>query len=522
MTAYVLWTMIQSEVRLRTRRISSIVAILAVVAITWMMIADPISGSVLISVGDARVVYNSLCLALGSSLLANLFFGLGGFYLVRGRMNDDFRSGCGSVLATMPISNSVFLIGRWLGAVAYLCVLILALLATILVLHLLRGEGPIQLLVYLKTYVIVFFPSVIFACSMALFCEAFAPLSGKAGDVAYFFVWMLQSTVPIVIADHGSVTSWTPAMIFDFSGVATSNLGFLAMFHTSHFSIGISDFDKTLPPVVLEGEFWSTTVVLTRIAGGVIAALPVLLAIALFHRFSPDKIKLSVRRQSWSLIGFANRLLRPLTKLTRPLFALAASLPGFTGQVVAELALSLASSPIMSAGLIFAILAGCTVGSALLGGFVLIVVAFWGVQISDLSVRDYQSDTESMTAVVMGGASMRYWRQIVASCLLGLLLTAPVIVRWAGHDMLRAVSLVSGIFAIAATANLLGRMTRTSRTFIALFLFGLYLATQIKDVPFLDVVGANGVATISSVVMQSLFGLIVSVFAYGYTRWRAA
>lgn len=73
MTAYVLWTMIQSEVRLRTRRISSIVAILAVVAITWMMIADPISGSVLISVGDARVVYNSLCLALGSSLLANLF-----------------------------------------------------------------------------------------------------------------------------------------------------------------------------------------------------------------------------------------------------------------------------------------------------------------------------------------------------------------------------------------------------------------------------------------------------------------
>jgi hypothetical protein len=39
------------------------------------------------------VLYTSSALALGSASMASLLFGLAGFYLLRGRMAEDLRSG---------------------------------------------------------------------------------------------------------------------------------------------------------------------------------------------------------------------------------------------------------------------------------------------------------------------------------------------------------------------------------------------------------------------------------------------
>ena len=120
MIGFLLKALALNEVRLRMRRVSTIVAVLAVVAISWAMIVDPAGGEALIVVGSARVLYTSSALALGSASLASILFGLGGFYLVRGRIAEDIRTGAGSVIGATPVGNALFLAGRWLGAVAYL------------------------------------------------------------------------------------------------------------------------------------------------------------------------------------------------------------------------------------------------------------------------------------------------------------------------------------------------------------------------------------------------------------------
>ena len=68
-----------NEVRLRLRRTATLVVLMAVVALSWLMIADPSSGTALIVVDNARVLYTSSALSVGSASRGCLLFGLGGF-----------------------------------------------------------------------------------------------------------------------------------------------------------------------------------------------------------------------------------------------------------------------------------------------------------------------------------------------------------------------------------------------------------------------------------------------------------
>lgn len=502
---FVLRVMVLTEVRLRMRRLSTLVVMLALMAVTWLMIADPASGNALIVVGDARVIYDSACLALGSSLLASMLFGVGGFYLVRGRMEQDLRSGAGGVLGVTPVSSAVFLLGRWLGGVAYLCLLLLVFLASMLVLHLLRGDGLPQPLVYLQTYALILLPGVLFAASMALFSEAWAPLMGKLGDVLYFLLAVLQLALSAALStNHVAIVS--PWMLIDFSGMAMSVLGFESQVHTTSMSIGSSPFDAALAPLLLPGGFWTWQMALLRCGAGLLALLPLLPALLLFHRFSPDRVKRGARHQRGGLIGRLNGWLAPLSQLVTPLFGLAARLPRLPGQALAEMALTL--SPLATiALLLLSLLLGAVLPAAAMPSLLTAVVALWGILISDVSVRDARAGLQHMTGVVHG-ASQQYLRQLLATCWLGWLFALPVIVRWLATAPLRACALMVGVAALSACASLLGAATRGARAFLALFLFGMYVATQARQVAWLDIVGFNGTAHWQSVTFYLVAALV--------------
>ena len=218
MMPQILKVLVLTELRLRLRRVSTLVAIAAFVAITWALIPDPRQGMTLMSVNGARVLYSSTAMAFGSATFASVLVGLGSFYLVRGRVSEDLRSGIASVIAATQISNYLFLAARWLGGVLYMLGLIGALMATTMVLHGLRGEGPIQPLVYLHNYGVLLVPMVFFGVSVALLFDSVPFLMGKAGDVLYFFVWILQ--LSLMAATQASLTGYFPPLfMLDVSGV---------------------------------------------------------------------------------------------------------------------------------------------------------------------------------------------------------------------------------------------------------------------------------------------------------------
>jgi hypothetical protein len=520
MNALALKMLLLTEVRLRMRRTGTLVAVLVLIVLTWLMVGDPAKGQALLVAGKMRVAYTSSCLALGSAGLGGLFLGLAGFYLARGRMGEDARSGAGSVLAATQVSNAVFLLGRWLGATAYLCGLLAIFLSTMLVLHALRGEGPIQLFVYLQAFALTLLPLVFFTAAMAVLCDAWAPLMGKRGDVLYFVFYVAQMAVPIAATAEGA--AWSPLLLFDFSGLGATVMSVRSVIHSDGFVLGGGDFDPALPALMLPQWLWTVQLGFTRLVCAVFAMLPLLPALLLFHRFDPERVRVRAGGAGrWSRLLLLNRLFRPLSGLVRPLFALAARAPGVAGYALAVLALTLASNPAAIAAALGLLVAGCLAPNAALGGLTIGAITLWGILISDISVRDRQHDVDVMSAAAPGGSERRFAAQLLASCLLALLFTAPVLVRWLLAEPLRGAALLTGVLALAAAASLLGSLSRTSRVFLALFLFGMYVATQVVKAPSLDVVGFNGVANVQSVTMQLLVGAILLAIGLWQVKWQS-
>lgn len=516
MIGHVLRALALNEVRLRMRRVSTIVAVLAVVAISWAMISDPAGGNALLVVDDARVLYTSSTLALGSSALASMLFALGGFYLVRGRIAEDIRTGAGSVIGATPVGNALFLAGRWLGAVAYLGLLLLAFMGTILVCHALRGDGPVEPLVYLSTYCLVLLPMIFFAASCAILFDSWAPLMGKGGDLLFFVLWVAQVSMVALVQTSGDAGSrWT---VFDFTGMSATIVTLGAHLDTTHMSLGASPFDPARAPVTLPAFVWNAQVVLMRCVSAVLALLPLAPAVWMFHRFSPDKVKVSRSRQRRSPLAIIDGWLRPLSRLVQPLFALAARLPRRGGQVLADVALTLAASPSAIAALIVALCASVAVDARALAPVLMVCVAYWGILASDMSTRDFQAGAEDMTGAVDGGSARRYLRQYAAAVVLGMMFMGVIAIRFALHDLVRGAAVVVGILALGALAQLMGRCSRTPRTFMSLFLFGLYVAVNVTVVPMVDAVGFNGVANVQSVLAYAGIGLAALVGGYAWNR----
>lgn len=500
-----------TEVRLRMRRPGTLVAVLALIVLTWLMVGDPAKGDAMIVSDGARVAYTSTSLAMGSGALTGLFFGLAGFYLARGRMGEDVRSGIGAVLAATPLTSAWFLLGRWLGNVAYLCGLLLIFLATMLVLHVLRGDGPLQPTIYLQTYALVLLPLVFFTASMVLLFDAWPPLMGKGGDVLYFLVWVAQLSVGAISA--GERGGWHPLLLVDFSGLGAIIGAIQQVLPSQGLVIGGGTFDPARATRVLPDALWSQTMVWTRLGSALLALLPLLPALLLFHRFSPDRVKARAARGGWSPLALLNRWLRPCARLVRPLFGLAARLPGVAGQALTQLALTLVVNPVAVLAVLALFVAGCVVGSAQLGTVVCVAILLWGVLISDISVRDTQYDVEALNAAAPGGRVHAYVAQWLAAVALALLFTAPALLRWLAQAPLRALALLAGVLALSAAAALLGNWSRTARLFLGLFLFGMYVATQAVSVPWCDVAGFNGAATLASVACYALAALLL--FACG-------
>lgn len=498
LAGHALRLLLLTEVRLRMRRAGTLAAVLALIVLTWLMVGDPARNQAMIVSDDARVAYTSSCLAMGSAALTGLFFGLAGFYLARGRMGEDVRSGIGAVLAATPLGSGVFLLGRWLGNVAYLCGLLLIFLATMLVLHLLRGEGPIQIGIYLQTYALVLLPLVFFTASAVLLFDAWPPLMGKGGDVLYFLVWIAQLSVGAA-ATIGH-TGWSALLLLDFSGIGAIIGAVQQVLPSKGLIIGGGTFNPAMAAVTLPDHLWSAQTAWTRAGSAALALVPLLPALLLFHRFSPDRVKARAGRRDWSPLALLNGWLRPCARLARPLLALAARVPGLVGHALALLALLLATNPAALAVALVWLVLGCVAGSAQLGAVLIGAVTTWGILASEISVRDIQHDVDALNAAAPGGRLRAYVAQWLAAVLLALVFTAPVLLRWTATAPLRAAALLSGVAALSAAAIVLGGMSRTARLFLALFLFGMYVTTQVRSVPALDVAGFNGVASVPSVL----------------------
>ena len=466
---------VRADFLIRFRRVSTVVIFLLLSAFAYIWVPDPATGRTLMQIGKGRVLYNSAAIGMGTSLLATIFIGLIGFYVTSNAVQRDLNSRCGFVIASTTMKTREYILGKFAGNVLFLVTFVTGFMLVAMAMVLVRGEAPLQPLIFAKQYAIVLPSAIVFVAVLSIVFESIPWLSGRFGDVVYFFFWAtsLGVVANAMESGHGRVLRY-----FDFSAFGYLFEETLRTYHTKQMSIGSSSFDKTAPIRVIDGLHFGGGEWLTRLTSTLTPLALLSIALLFFHRFDPARVRASsARNGKWMqrLNAIAKPFTWPLTMLTAR-----------GGAVLADSRTTIASMPLAAIAFIVITIATLAGGSQVM----LIGIAPAAVFIADIASRERRAGT---TALVYAAPRLRerfvFWKLGTSVVVATLILAAPI-VRTALTKPASLTALLIGIAFVCAAATSLGIISSNPKTFIVLFLTYWYIVVNDKgETPYFDFAG---------------------------------
>jgi len=453
---------VRADFLIRFRRLSTVIVFLLLSAFAYVWVPNPKTGMTLMQINGARVLYNSAAIGMGTSMLATIFIGLFGFYVISNAVRRDIDSRCGYVIASTTVRTGEYVIGKFLGNVVFLTTFVAGYMLASMAMLLVRGEAPLEPLIFIKQYAIVAPSTIVFVSVAAIVFESIPFLSGRFGDVAYFFLYSLSLAFVVNMMMHGGEGA---ARYFDFSGFGYLMEQTHRNFHTDSMSIGMSPFDATKRVLVIDGfnlggGAWATRLVSTA------SSIPLLLLAQLFfHRFDPARLRASGAKGKRGWMRNFNALARPFV---RPLAALPVR-----GAALNDAKMTFAATPFAGFALLGITIASIAKPASVVAGFALAALF-----IADVASRDRRAGT---TGLIYAAPRLRErfvtWKLRSAAIVAFLLLVAPLL-QAALAQRGRLLPLVVGIVFIAAAATSLGVISGNPKTFIVLFLTFWYVVVN--------------------------------------------
>jgi hypothetical protein len=402
---------------------------------------------------------------MATAVLAMIFIGLVGFYVTSNAVQRDLNSRCGFVIASTTMKTREYIAGKFAGNVVFLATFVFGFMIVSMAMVLVRGEAPLQPLLFAKQYAILVPSAIVFVAALSIVFESIPFLSGRFGDVVYFIFWVgsLGVVASSMEQGHGGLLRY-----FDFSGFGYLLEETKRTYHTNSLSIGQSPFDKSVPPRLIDGLHLTGGEWVTRVSSTFAPLLILGIALLFFHRFDPARVRAhTARNGKWMqrLNAIAKPFTIPLTLLTRS-----------GGALIADARTSIASAPLAAIAFIAITIATLAGGHDALT----IGIAAAAIFIADIASRERRAGT---TALVYAAPHLRerfvFWKLGSSIVVATLILAAPV-VHTALTRPASLVALVVGIAFLCAAATSLGIISSNPKTFVVLFLIYWYLVVNDK------------------------------------------
>jgi hypothetical protein len=480
-----------ADVRARLRQ-PGVAALLLLASVgAWLAIPDPAPGSGLMKIGEARVLYTSPALAFGTASFFAILLSLFGFYLVSNGLERDRRARIAHVVAASPVRNAEYLLGKLLGNAALLAALTVGLMGAAVAMQLVRGEGPLEPGTFLAHFLVLCGPCAVGVATIALVFECVPGLSGRVGDVVYFFVWALLISVGAEVwrTDRAGGGSLLRALDFAGLGFVVDQMQRIA--GTSDFSIGYSPGDPTIPPVLFGGLDFSPEALSGRALSLLGAAALAPLAFVFFRRFDPARTAALGPGGRLSAGRLLSAAARPVGRLVLPL----------VDRVSPDAALTFRARP----PLLLVVAAGAVLGLALPPGSVRlgllpVLFAVLPIALADVATRER---TSGMAGIVFSLPTRRpqfaLWK-LASATVAALVLSGGPVARLLVAEPVSGAAALAGALFLAALAVALGIASGTPKLFMIASLALWYVALNARgQPPALDYAGWWGRATVPSV-----------------------
>lgn len=450
---------VRADVLVRFRRFSTLVIFLLLSATALLWVPAPATGKTLLQINGRRALYNSASIGMATAMLAAIFVGMFGYYVVSNAVRRDVISRCGFVAASTEMRTIEYLLGKFAGNVVFLTTFMTGFMLAAMAMLVIRAEAPLEPLVFASQYAILIPSTIVFVSVLAILFESIPWLSGRFGDVVYFFFWVTVVGLVVSALERGGSRS---VLYFDFNG-----FGYLFDFtkrvwHTKSLSIGQSSFDMTKPPVVIDGLWLNREWLPMRIAS-TLTPLPLLgVALLFFHRFDPARVRAAGAKGKRSWMAAFNRLAKPLV---RPFASLA-----MRGGALSDAMLTITSTPLIAVVFIAISIATLAGADARIPAFFVI-----GVFIADVAARERRAGTLGFIY-----SAPRLQSRFVIWKLSSALIVALIVMAL---PIVRAESITTtlvAVFFVCALATSLGVISGNPKTFIVVYLVLWYVSVSDK------------------------------------------
>ena len=473
-----------ADLRQRTRSPRFWMVALAILLAAWWCMPPVDAGYMIVAIGDHhRGFYTSAWIGMVLAMLS-LLWGLVGFYLVRGTVQRDFETRVWQLLGTTSMRRSAYLLAKWASHLVVMGGLALATLVVGLVAQQVRAEDThVDLWELVKPTLFIALPTLAVSASLAIWFDVIPRLRRTAGNVTFFFVWMLLLTTGATGIQHdqreraaGVVTveqPWTsdlPAMrVMQWSIEHQIARGLPQKTRLEGFCVGCGGV--TAPPVRFAWDHWevSAGTLWGRLLWLAAALASVLLAVPLLD-WAAARVAVPATTDGTR----APRSLRWLRLVLRPLQATPAGV-----LVAAELFVVLRVRPLWWWAA-WPVLWGVqafgprhAVALAMLASWTLLLDVF-----SRTGLRDHEHRTLELVATAPG--ALRRLLAARAAMLVGLawVATAPGVL----HESLAHPAMAASASVLGASIALWGlaaaTLARNSRPFELVYLVAAYATTQ--------------------------------------------
>jgi ABC-type transport system involved in multi-copper enzyme maturation permease subunit len=532
-TLYTLYHILRADFWERVRRYSFLI-VLGIIVYAGYLFVPPVNVAYATLVrGSYRALYNSAGVGNLFGSVAVILLPLFGFFLVKNSITRDYQTGVGQIIATTPISKSMYLLGKWLSDLAVLALILIVLTMMALVMQLVRAEDSnIHLWKLIAPIWLMGLPVLAIWSAFAVAFESIPFLRGGFGNVVAVFLWA------------GILGAWAPSFAMlatpsnDLLGITrptasiqrqilaidpNADIGTGGMFWFNIPGLEGQD-DRAVSIFTWDGLDWTGDIFLERLMWLGVGLLIALTASIPFDRFDPSRRK---RIQNKSVIAAVDsspeKSIESNNKDIR-LSALDQQYPRwrFFGILLVELRLTLKGQKLIwyliNLGLIIAMLVSPL---DIVQSYLFPLACLWPMLLwSGMGGREKQFQTEALVLSIAYPLRRQLPATWFAGVVIGLIATGIVGIRFAMTGQWEHVMAWSiGILFVPSFALALGIWSGGSKLFEISFVILWYLGI-LQHIPMFDFFGMTDLALASNapILYALLVLLLVGVAIAG--RWK--
>jgi hypothetical protein len=286
----ILYHMVRADFLERVRRYSFLLTLAAAIYLGYAVYR----GEIAIQLDTYSGVNNAAWLGSVMGLVATMFLTLIGFYVVKNSIQRDRETRVGRILASTPMSKSLYTVAKWLSNLAVLGTMIVVLAVAALLIEWSHAGLRVDYFALLSPVIVFGLSAVAVAAALAVLFETVPWLRGGLGNIFYFFLWTALLTFAAISMIHGGGMT-TLGALRDFAGIATvmgqmqAQVHQLDTLYRGGASFKLGSMDPTTKTFLWTGLRWNLAIMLSRVLWLGIAGGLALVAAVFFDRFDPAK-----------------------------------------------------------------------------------------------------------------------------------------------------------------------------------------------------------------------------------------